>query len=424
MRSAHSFSLLIVGCLAMLSAPLRADTNQALTELLSTLVRNGSLTKEQADLIRQLEKSASPSQPLSAPAPASATTVSTAGPGKAVPVYAMPKEKGISRLIISGKIHSQWDSLKTEVSNGPELPARNSFLMRRLQLAATGYITEQWSGLVEADFAASNTIEQGYISYKGVPDMEINFGYTKVPFLREEQISDSVIKAVERSASHRAFVEQPGRGFGAKNTGVHLKGKLPRGFHYAAAVTNPGAKNSAGTAGNVANQPAYYARLGFSRALGSGLLECGIDGGYLPDLLAAGPISATAAHLRYDVAALSLMTEFITASYARPGPDARQTGFMIEPSFKFTREWELVLRYSTVDSDGLGLSPGALIRNAPATGDFDQLKSFYVGGNYYFLGNAVRLTFGYEYAKATGRITGAAAENTINGLRSRMQFLF
>ncbi|MSU49607.1 MAG: hypothetical protein EXS37_11050 [Opitutus sp.] len=53
-----------------------------------------------------------------------------------------------------------------------------------MKLAVAGEITPQWGGLVEADFAGSNTLEQGYVSYKGIRDTEIVFGHTKVPFLR------------------------------------------------------------------------------------------------------------------------------------------------------------------------------------------------------------------------------------------------
>ncbi len=406
---------------------LRADTNQALTELLRALVANKTLTAEQAALVQSVanEKPASPapaSTAASSPKPAAAT----AAQDKAAPaaVYAVPKEKGITRLSIAGMIHPQWDHVSVDVPNGPQPATRNTYLMRRMKLAVAGEITSQWGGLVEADFAGSNTLEQGYISYKGIRDTEIVFGHTKVPFLKEELLSDGVYKGVERSASHRAFVEQAGRGFGAKNTGLQLRGKRPNGFNYVAAITNTGAKNSGGTAGNVANELAYYAQLGYGGAVGSGRLEYAIQGGYLPDLLAAGPITATAAHVFYDGRRFGLLAEIATARYARAVGSARQTGFTIEPAFKFTPEWELVVRYAAVDSNGLGLSPGSLIRNAPATGDFDRLESYVLGGNYYFSGQAVRFTFGYEYAKATGRITGAANENVINGFRSRLQLLY
>jgi hypothetical protein len=133
---------------------------------------------------------------------------------------------------------------------------------------------------------------------------------------------------------------------------------------------------------------------------------------------------AAAAHVLYQAPRLTVLAECATGWFARPGGAARQTGFMIEPAIRLTREWELVLRYASVDSGGLGLSPGSLLRNAPSTGNFDQLDCVYVGGNYYFVGNAVRLTFGYEHAKATGRITGTAEDNKIDGFRSRFQFLF
>jgi len=199
---------------------------------------------------------------------------------------------------------------------------------------------------------------------------------------------------------------------------------LPGGFNYATSVANTGAKNSGGTAANVANELAYYAQLGFAQAAGEGRLELGFQLGYLPDLLSTGPITVAAGHVFYEDARWCLLAEYVTGWYARLGGAAEQKGFMIEPCLKLTKEWELVLRYSNVQSDGLGLSPGALIRNASSTGTFDNFDSIYVGGNYYFIGNAVRATFGYEYGKATDRLSGTAEENTINGVRTRFQFLF
>jgi phosphate-selective porin len=414
-------------CLAFVSMltvapPLRAQTDQALALLLSALVDNGTLKREQAELIRQVatgEKATG-----AAAKPASTTTpVSEKKPAE-TPVFAVPMEKAVSRLVIAGMLHPQWDLLGAEASNGPQPAARNTFLMRRMKLALSGDMGKDWTGLIEGDFAASNTLEQGYVAYRGIEATQIIFGHTKVPFLKEELLSDGVIKGVERSASHRALVEQAGRGFGAKNTGLHLKTRFANGFNFAAAVTNTGAKNSAGTAGNVANQLAYYAQAGHRQKIGDGSIEAAVQVGYLPDLIASGPIAATAAHLYYESPRLTLLAECARARFPRPTGVARQFGFTLEPAFRLTGQWELVLRYSAVDSDGIGISPGSLIRNAPATGDFDELQSISIGGNYYFVGNAVKLTFGYEHAKATGRVTGPATENVINGFRSRFQLLF
>ena len=430
MITALSPTRLLFALLVLLATSLRADTNQALAELLAALVSNGSLKPDQAELIRRVAVEAPRSDGLApraatlAAPPATSPGAPESAPPAPAPVFATPKEKGVSRLVVSGMIQPQWDWIETNVAGGPQPAARNTFLMRRMKLAVAGSITEQWTGLVEADFAGASPLEQGYVSYRGLRDTEISFGHTKVPFLKEELLSDAIIKGVERSASHRAFVESPGRGFGAKNMGVHLKGKLADGFNYATAVTNPGAKNFAGTAGNVANGLAYYAQFGLARAAAEGRWETALQAAYLPDLLAAGPITATAAHVYYDGPRLGLLAEYAVGYFARRGGAARQTGFMIEPSFKLTEKAELVLRYASVNSDGLGLAPGSLIRSAPATGEFDQLDSVYLGGNYYFVGNAVRFTFGYEHARATGRLSGPATENEINGLRTRYQFLY
>ncbi|MBM3855329.1 MAG: hypothetical protein FJ399_19605, partial [Verrucomicrobia bacterium] len=348
------------------------------------------------------------------------------GEEKPIPaaVFASPREAVISRLAISGMLHPQWDFLRNSPSSGPAPAARNTFLMRRLKLGVTGEISPHWSALAEADFAATNVLEQAYVNYRGLTGTDLILGHTKVPFLREELLSDALLKGVERSAAHRVFVEQGGRGFGAKNTGLHLRRRWTNGLNLAAAVTNTGAKNSSGTAGNVANGLAWYGQLGFSQAAGAGRLEYALQTGYLPDLLAAGPITAVAGHVLYQGPMLTLLAESASGWYATPTGAARQTSWMVEPALKLTSSAELVVRFAAVESGRLGLSPGALLRGAPATGDFERMESAYLGGNYYFVGNTVRCTFGYEHARATGRLTGPAAQNLIRGFRSRFQFLY
>ena len=422
MKSLRFPSTRLLACLALSGATLlHADTNRALEELLSTLARNGTLTREQSASILQLagENKPGPSRETTAAAP-------TVAPAAAMPkVVALPKQKEVTRLIVAGKLHPQWETFSTRVSNGPSLADRNTFSLRRIELELTGDIAPDWSGTFTADFAASNTLNQAFVTYKGIPQHELRIGQTKVPFLMEESISDSVLKGVERSASHRAVVEQTGRGIGSKLAGLHLKSSAATGPYYAVAVTNAGAKNGSGYAGNVSNGLAYWGRVGTNLAAGDGRIDLGADAACQPDYLPGGRVSAFAGHVHYLGKQFDVLAEIVTASYPRPGlPNARLVGYMIEPVFRFAKKWEAVVRFSSVDSDGIGVSPGSLIRNAPATGNFDRLDSYYLGGNYYIVGNAVRLAFGYDHAKATGRITGTAEENTIDGLSTRFQFLF
>jgi len=409
--------------LAAAAVPLPADTNQALLELLQALTRNGAITAEQSAAIVRL--ATAPAATAAAPSAAARLPRAT-GEEQPLPatVFASPREKPISRLAISGMLHPQWDFLRSSPSTGPAPAARNTFVMRRLKLGATGEISPDWSALIEADFAATNVLEQAYVNYRGFAGTDLIFGHTKVPFLREELLSDALIKGVERSAAHRVWIEQSGRGFGAKNTGLQLRRRWANGLNFAAAVTNTGAKNSSGTAGNVANRLAWYGQAGFGQPVGAGRLESAIQVGYLPDLLAAGPITAVAGHVLYEGPSVSLLAESASGWYATPTGAVRQTSWMIEPALKLTAAAEFVVRFAAVASGRLGLSPGALLRGAPATGDFERMDSFYVGGNYYFVGNTVRLAFGYEYARASDRLSGPAAENLIRGFRSRFQFLY
>ncbi len=394
------------------------NSNKTLFELIDVLAKNGQITAEQAET---LKRSAAP-----APDPVATKAVNkTPEPVSAPKVVAIPKIKEVTRLVIGGKVHAQWDALSTDTDGGPKLAARNNFLMRRIQIDATGDLGPEWSGRLIGDFAASSLIDQAYIAYKGIPSHELRIGHAKVPFLWEETLPFDNVKGVERSASYRAVVEQAGRSIGSKNTGMHLRGGGTEGPYYAIAITNAASKNVTGVAGNVTNSLAYWGRVGTNLAFANGRLDVSVDAGYLPDFLPAGAVSAFATHAHYQGRDFDVLTELVSASYARAGkPDANLVGFMIEPAFRFAEKWEAVLRFSSVDSGGIGVSPGSLIRGAPDSGDFDRVDSYYVGGNYYFIGDSLKLMFGYEHAKATNPVSGPSKENTIDGIRTRLQVLF
>jgi hypothetical protein len=394
--------------------------NPAFNELIDVLVGNGQITPAQAEALKK-SASATAKPATTAPAPAAPSTTSAAAPK----VVAIPKQKETTKLTIAGKFHPMYEWFSTKTPTGADIADRNDFTMRRVELEFTGDIAPDWSATMTADFAASNVLNQAYVSYKGIAKHELRIGQAKVPFLWEESLSDTVIKGVERSPTDRVIVEHPGRGIGSKIAGIHLKGGDATGPYYAVAITNAGAKNASGYAGNVSNELAYWGRVGTNIAAGSGRIDFGADVALQPDYLPGGTLTAYAAHAHFTSARFDVLTEAVSCAYPRPGQsDANLLSFMIEPCFRVTKQWEVVLRYSKTDSDGLGISPTALIRNAPSTGNFDEFDSVYVGGNWYIVGNAVRMTFGYDHAWARHRITGTDSENTIDGLSSRFQFLF
>lgn len=413
----RSFYGLLLLALA-LTTPVAASTTQALQQLLDALVQNGTLNAEQASLIRAT------ANPPSAVTPA--TPVVPEKDRSAPPaVVALPKQKTTTRLIIGGKLHPQWDWLSTDAAPGRDPATRNAFQMRRLELVATGDVGPLWSGSFTADFTSSNPINEAYVTYKGIPGNQLHLGMAKAPFVWEEELSDSVIKGVERSVSHRAVVEHPGRGVGSKIMGLHLHGQRDSGLYYAAAITNAGAKNSAGYAGSTSNELAYWLRLGTAGKMGGIAFNASIDATVHPDLLPTGTLVAGAAHLQLTGNKAGLLAEVVAARYPQSEREAADLrGFMLEPTYRFSDRWEAVLRYSDVDAGGIGLQPGALVRGASATGEYAEISSWYLGGNCYISGQAIKLTFGYEHARASGKVIGPDESNTINALRTRLQLLF
>jgi len=335
-------------------------------------------------------------------------------------------------------------------------------LLRRVYIGVKAQFSSAWSGTINYDFA-NLSFDQAFITWAPNPWYVTDVGFRKVPFGYDEwSISSGVLKAIERSAITRFFVEaNNGRrlGGGSYRQGVFVGGADPSpvgGFSYNLAVTNPerdefstgstGAATGTQGIGTKANNGfAYWANAGYSHKFGDGLLnswKAGVSGGWLPDQ--GGP--GAGAGSGYDMAVLSAYADLycgpwsLVAEYywgkVRKGVsltrDSEPKGYWIQPSYRFG-PFEPVFRYSHVFSDGRGIMPGDLERSAPnptTTITFDKMDEYYAGLNWYLLGNdqkhEVKLQAGWIYAECKDRLSGTTTVSKIEttGLRSQLQVNF
>ena len=70
------------------------------------------------------------------------------------------------------------------------------------------------------------------------------------------------------------------------------------------------------------------------------------------------------------------------------------------------------------DERGIKVSDG--VRSAPASLTGDNLTEYYLGFNYYFFSDDVKLQFGY----VNGKAERGAKEETAQGIRSQLQVQF
>jgi len=386
--------------------------------LIEALVRKGILTAQEAEEIRAdlLRDAAEP------------PAVATAGSSL------------VTRFRISGRIQTQFASLNTDIAGTPADPApTNHFFARRLYLTARADLGPNWNSNITYDFAGS-LFDAAWVQYKA-SGFTVDLGLRKVNLGYEERTSSGSLKAIERSGVTRYFVESNnGRrlGAGSYRVGAFIDGKSGS-FFYGAAITNPeravnsGAAASAGD--NTRNQFAFWANAGFKGALGDGSYVIGAGAGYLPDQ-GGRPVGTG-----YD---LTVYTVYVDLQELGGGPfgiaaellgadvergvsttrDAKPWGYWVQPTFKVSEQWELVARYSELDSDGRGVNLSDGVRSAPGGGTHNKLREFFFGGNWYLRGNDIKLQAGYVHGESRDTVSGGKASAKARGLRSQLQFNF
>jgi phosphate-selective porin len=363
----------------------------------------------------------------------------------------------IQKITIGGRWQVQYVGLGTSINGNPVNPVSTEhFLLRRIYLNFGAQFGDGFSGAVSYD-AAVSAFNQAVIQWKPNNAFSIRAGLDKAPFGYEELISSGDLKAIERSTITN-YVDNGanGRRLGASayRTGVFAGGTYD-GFFYSLAFTNPERNEYAGdstntavlvnglggvgsTGGATTNSFAYYGTVGYGGSLGSGALKgsykFGYEAGFLPDQGGPGAtigkgqnITLSGAFADVTLGAFTLAGEYESAtddSGVAYGHNANINGYWIQPSYKLTPQWEAVLNYSYVNSDGRGVALSDVVRSAPSGGTMNKASEYYVGFNYYIKGNDFKLQAGYVHGESNNTITGGPAKAQTDGLRSQVQVQF
>lgn len=413
--------LAVIGSAFLAAGSVFAQSDKA---LIDALIEKGILTKDEAAKISKEVASKE-----------SGLEVSTTG------------SSFLKKLTISGRVQAQFVDMSAEI-DGQTAPivATQQFLMRRVYLGVKAEFAEGFSTYVNYDFANSS-FDSAIISWKQSDLLVIDAGLRKAPIgLEEWDTSSGSLKAIERSPATRYWVESNnGRrlGAGSYRTGVFVGGTQD-GWFYNVAVTDPQRDEFSSLNGNsdpgvqgggsaATNTFAWWGNGGYKGKFDGGTYKAGISYGWLPD---QGGITLGKGHDLEVGSAYAVLTagNFDLEGEYFWGKDgdgiadkttAKPTGYWAQAAYKFTPKIEGVVRYSYVDSDGRGVNISDGTRSAPSGGTMDKMDEFYVGGNYYFLGNNdVKLQFGYIHAQSNDTVTGAYAKAKADGIRSQMQVNF
>lgn len=413
--------LAFAGALTLGASSLWAQQSKA---LIDALVKKGILTDDEAKaLVAEVAKSEA------------ATDVATSN------------DKILKKLTITGRFQVQYDGLGASIDGAAANPVSTEhFLLRRIYLGAKADFGNGWTGNLNYDFANAS-FDAAFIEWKQSDALFIDAGFRKAPLGLEEWVTSSGnLRAIERSPATRYFVESNnGRrlGAGSYRTGIYAGGS-DSGFTYNVAVTNPERDEFSSLNGNsdpgvqgsgtaATNKFSIWGNLGYGGKFQGGTYKMGFSTGYLPDQGGPGSTIGQGNGITvYDVygvvtaGGFDLEAEYLAADDhhgVSTTRDAKPTGFWIQPAYR-VGDWEAVVRYSYVDSDGRGVNISDGTRSAPSGGTMDKMSEWFIGGNWYIKSNDVKLQLGYIHSESKDTVTGAPAKATADGIRSQMQVNF
>jgi hypothetical protein len=405
--------------------------NQA---LINALIKKGILTDQEA---KQITAEVAKDQ--------SSEDVETAG------------DSFIRKLTIGGRFQAQYVGLGTSIDGTAVNPVSTEhFLLRRMLLNVGVKFDDGLSAILSYDLS-NTSFNQAVLQWKQSDLFAIRAGFDKAPFGYEELINSGDLRAIERSVVTN-YIDNPnnGRRLGASSyrTGVWVTGS-DLGFFYTAALTNPERNEYSGDATNTAvlvngqggvgstgtaatNKLAAYATVGYGGAFQTndlkGSYKLGYETGYVPDQGGPAATTGTGRNIILNgvfadttIGPLNLMGEWEEAqddSGVSNGHNANVNGYWIQGSYKLTPQWEGVVNYSYLNSDGRGVALSDVVRSAPSGGTMDKANEWYFGANWYIKGNDVKLQAGYIHGETNDTITGKAAKAQTDGVRSEVQIQF
>ncbi len=362
---------------------------------------------------------------------------------------------------ISGYVHTQFNhSTGYDKATGATDPAGGtSFQMRRIFLGAHARLNPLWHGaiMLNLSFPIGNYVDYAWVRRSvewGAISGQLTAGYSKVAFGFEENTSARLIASVERSMVTRywsASFEPNGRiGFGARHVGIFWRGRVNEvdGLRYGFSVTNQRANSIGGQDGGAVpqNDLALFANVGWQQKYGAVAVHGGLNFGYKPggNLVTStdgerGTITGLNPFLDLKTERFGLMVEGLLSridggrqdTIAAGGSRSRATpiGLNVIATAKMSDPLQAVIRYSHLQTNGRGASPAAILPGAPNPADgrsFDRADSLYVGGNWFIMGNDLKLSAGYEYIWFSDPVRSPMNDSAyaVGMFRARLQALF
>ena len=132
----------------------------------------------------------------------------------------------------------------------------------------------------------------------------------------------------------------------------------------------------------------------------------------------------------FGYGAANLDVEYMTGTASKTSGDEDHKGYSAQLSYAINNAplgaWELVYRYSTVESSGDKVGADEIVRRANFSSgagfkNVHEVDQNYLGVNYLFAGHDAKFMLGYEM-NSLSKVDGTKAD--ADGFRARVQFLF
>jgi phosphate-selective porin OprO/OprP len=302
----------------------------------------------------------------------------------------------VQRLLFSGRFHYEFADVDADQGDHSE------WNVRRLRFGPRLTLFRHYTLHVEVEVNPQehdpfyDRITDAYIAWSTTPKAVVTVGKQSVPFTGEGATSSRELITIDRSplANNIWFTEE-------YMTGLSVSGRTAP-WSYRAGIYSAGAEN--GEFGEFSGGVFTLGILGYDFSKSIGFNEATVTGNYLwqqadVDNTATRPFDhIVSVHWRLEEGRVGLRGDVSMASGYSTQPDL--SAIMLAPYFNVTSKFQIVGRYTVVDSDGRnGVRLGTYENRVVTSGRGDHYHEGYLGANYYFYGHRLKLQTGLHFGE-------------------------
>jgi phosphate-selective porin OprO/OprP len=309
--------------------------------------------------------------------------------------YRNDKARVVQRVQFSGRYQHDYARVNSDQGDHDE------WNLRRLRLGGRVTMFRSWLVHGEAEFNPQERdplylrLTDFYLQWNRNPRLVITGGKQGVPFTSEGATSSRELVAIDRSnlANNIWFPQE-------YMTGLSVSGRAAP-WVYRLGVYSSGAMNR--EFGEFDGGLFTLALLGYDFGPAIGIREALVTGNYLyqqPDAnntFTRQLEHIVSVHTRFEDPKWGLRTDLSKAAGYLGQPDLWSV--MVMPFVNVTPKFQIVGRYTVVESDGNNGVRLATYENRVVPGRGDRYDEYYAGANYYFYAHRLKLQTGVQWAE-------------------------